>query len=234
MLFIKFFYFIFFSFIKVFSILFNIIIICCFFFGSLGALNQFKIKKFMAYSGITNLGFILLSFFSFTGEGLVTTFIYLIIYLLLTFVIFFSFINFGVSRSNILLSLQNLKFTNYKYLLILNPWILFFLSFNLFGISGIPPLSGFFSKFLVFNVLFETNNFFLLLISLIFSLIIIFYYIRIVKLFLFSTINIMDIRFNYQIKYFSGLIIVCITFLNVFFCLNPLLFFNFMYLEILL
>src|SRR3990167_8743149 len=98
-------------------------------------------------------------------------------------------------------NLQNLTFLNYKSFLFLNPWILFFLSFNLFSMGGIPPLSGFFSKFLLFNVLFDNNNFTLLIIALFFSLLIIFYYIRIIKILIFTKYDFSYINLYYPIKY---------------------------------
>src|SRR3990167_1930663 len=85
--------------------------------------------------------------------------------LLLTFTLLYFFISF-IPYKNVKVSLQNLTFLNYKSFLFLNPWILFFLSFNLFSMGGIPPLSGVFSKFLLFNVLFDNNNFTLLIICL--------------------------------------------------------------------
>jgi len=212
--------------------LFSISIILSFLFGSLGAMNQFKIKKFMAYSAITNSGFILLGFYTFSFEGLVTSFIYLIIYLLLTFTLFYFFISF-IPYKSFKISLQNLTFLNYKSFLFLNPWILFFLSFNLFSMGGIPPLSGFFSKFLLFNVLFDNNNFTLLIFSLLFSLIIIFYYIRIIKILIFTKYDFSYINFYYPIKYINGLILVTFTYINLFFCLNPSIFFDFFYYQIL-
>lgn len=231
-LFIKFFYFLFYSFNSMFILLFASCIILSFFFGSLGAINQFKIKKFMAYSAITNSGFILLGFYTFSFEGLVTSFIYLIIYLILTFTLLYFFISFIPYKST-KISLQNLTFFNYKSFLFLNPWILFFLSFNLFSMGGIPPLSGFFSKFLLFNVLFDNNNFNLLVISLLFSLIIIFYYIRIIKLLIFTKYDFSVITLYYPIKYINGLILVTFTYINIFFCLNPSIFFDFFYYQIL-
>lgn len=231
-LFIKFFYFLFYSFNSFLIFLFGICIILSFLFGSLGAMNQFKIKKFMAYSAITNSGFILLGFYTFTFEGLVTSFIYLIIYLILTFTLLYFFISF-IPYKNSYSSLNNLTFFNYKSFLLLNPWILFFLSFNLFSMGGIPPLSGFFSKFLLFNTLFDTNNFFMLLVSLIFSLIIIFYYIRIIKILIFTKYDFSYINFYVKIKYVNALILISFTYLNLFFCLNPSIFFDFFYYQIL-
>ena len=231
-LFIKFFYFLFYSFNFISISLFGICIILSFFFGALGAMNQFKIKKFMAYSAIANSGFILLGFYTFSFEGLVTSFIYLIIYLLLTFTLFYFFISF-IPYKGFKISLQNLTFLNYKSFLFLNPWILFFLSFNLFSMGGIPPLSGFFSKFLLFNVLFDNNNFTLLIFSLLFSLIIIFYYIRIIKILIFTKYDFSYINFYYPIKYINGLILVTFTYINLFFCLNPSIFFDFFYYQIL-
>jgi NADH:ubiquinone oxidoreductase subunit 2 (subunit N) len=195
-------------------------------------MNQFKIKKFMAYSAITNSGFILLGFYTFSFEGLVTSFIYLIIYLLLTFTLLYFFISF-IPYKNFKVSLQNLTFLNYKSFLFLNPWILFFLSFNLFSMGGIPPLSGFFSKFLLFNVLFDNNNFTLLIIALFFSLLIIFYYIRIIKILIFTKYDFSYINLYYPIKYVNGLILVTFTYINIFFCLNPSIFFDFFYYQIL-
>ena len=186
----------------------------------------------MAYSAITNSGFILLGFYTFSFEGLVTSFIYLIIYLILTFTLLYFFISF-IPYKNSYSSLNNLTFFNYKSFLLLNPWILFFLSFNLFSMGGIPPLSGFFSKFLLFNTLFDTNNFFMLLVSLIFSLIIIFYYIRIIKILIFTKYDFSYINFYVKIKYVNALILISFTYLNLFFCLNPSIFFDFFYYQIL-
>lgn len=231
-LFIKFFYFIFYSFNNIIMLLFGSCIILSFFFGSLGAINQFKIKKFMAYSAITNSGFILLGFYTFSFEGLVNSFIYLIIYLILTFTLLYFFISFSPYR-NANSSLHNLTFFNYKSFLFINPWILFFLTLNLFSMGGIPPLSGFFSKFLLFNTLFDNNHFFLLLISLFFSLIIIFYYIRIIKILIFTKYDFSIINFYNKIKYTNGLIIISFTYLNIFFCLSPSIFFDFFYYQIL-
>ena len=230
-LFIKFYFFIFFPFNTFIKLIFISSIILSFFFGSLGALNQFKIKKFMAYSAITNSGFILLGFYTFNFEGLFTSFFYLILYLVLTFTIYFFFISF-IPYRNSYSFFNNLTFTNYQSFLFLNPWILFILSFNLFSLAGIPPLSGFFSKFLLFNNLFDSNNLFILIVSLIFSIIIALYYIRIIKLLIFKNINLKSIVLYYKLKYLNCIILTLFTYINIFFCLNPAILLDFFYYQI--
>ena len=79
----------------------------------------------------------------------------------------------------------------------------------------------------------DNNNFNLLVISLLFSLIIIFYYIRIIKLLIFTKYDFSVITLYYPIKYINGLILVTFTYINIFFCLNPSIFFDFFYYQIL-
>ena len=73
----------------------------------------------------------------------------------------------------------------------------------------------------------------MLLVSLIFSLIIIFYYIRIIKILIFTKYDFSYINFYVKIKYVNALILISFTYLNLFFCLNPSIFFDFFYYQIL-
>jgi len=72
-----------------------------------------------------------------------------------------------------------LKYSNITFLILLS---LIFLSF-----AGIPPLSGFFSKFLLFEFLMHKKQYFLLIYLIIVSIITAFYYLRVVRVFLFNT-----------------------------------------------
>ncbi len=95
------------------------------------------------------------------------------------------------------------------------------LSINLLSMAGVPPLSGFLSKYLVFLTLIEANYlklvFFLIFISLIAS----YYYIRPVNLLVFTTNT--SPKFLVEITYFSGLIVTLIYLFNSFLILQPYL-----------
>lgn len=102
--------------------------------GALGLTQQYKIKRFLTYSAITNIGYFLLSF-----NNINYLILNLIIYSLTTLNIF-----------AILILLSKYKDINYiiefKGLFKINPYITFALSISLFSLAGIPPLAGFIGK----------------------------------------------------------------------------------------
>jgi NADH-quinone oxidoreductase subunit N len=117
-------------------------------------------------------------------------------------------------------SLLNLK--HFTCLKLINPFLAKILCINLFSLAGIPPLSGFFSKLLILVSLLELNYTKLLLFTLIISVITVFYYIRIIKILLFT--NEKQPKFLTEISYFSGILIVVTFYFNFFFFLQPFLF----------
>ena len=105
--------------------------------GTLGALNQTKLKRLLAYSGISHMGFIILGYNILSNEGFMVSNLYLIIYTLTMISVFILIINSSVDNQYVI-ELSGLKFIN-KILSI--TFVLLILS-----IAGIPPLSGFISK----------------------------------------------------------------------------------------
>jgi len=184
--------------------------------GCFAALFQVKIKRLLAYSGITHVGFLLLGLISCSLEGLYSVFFYLIIYCIMTYSFFL--ILFSVKK---LKSLLRMKFIfDFRGLFLTNPMLANSLSIILFSIAGIPPLAGFFSKMFIFSSLIGSQFFFLCFVAIITSLISCFYYIRIIKLnffdIYFSSLNILKLRKD------SSILLSCTSLFLIFFFLYPL------------
>lgn len=179
--------------------------------GSLGALYQIKIKRFIAYSAISHIGYIGLGISMGSRFGLFAVFFYFMVYFLLNINFFLMYINLR----NLSLGFQFKKINDLKLLAESNPLLAALFSLNLFSIAGVPPLAGFFSKFFILCALIERgfflSSFFLVLISVLSS----FYYIRLIKTFYYSS------TFRYinlsQIPKMDAFLIAFTAFSNLFF-----------------
>ena len=156
------------------------------FIGTIGALNQYKLRRFLAYSSITHMSFLLFSMLSLSLNSLISlSFFYLLNYIIISLIIF-SIINIIFNKEITLI--YNLKFNvlNKNMRLLLIFWI-----FSFFSLGGIPPFSGFFIKYLVLKNLLFNNYYFLSFFILLFSSISIYYYLRfIISSFFLPTINV--------------------------------------------
>lgn len=140
--------------------------------GTLGALNQSKLKRFLAYSGISHMGFIILGYVILSQSNMIIGSLYLIIYILTMLSLLMLIINNNI-KNDYIIELGGLKFTN-KILAI--TLILLILS-----IAGIPPLSGFISKWYLIWIIIENKYNISSVIVILFSAIGLGYYLRIVK-----------------------------------------------------
>jgi NADH-quinone oxidoreductase subunit N len=142
-----------------------------------------KIKRLMAYSGIVNVGYMLIGVASGTIAGIVGLFIYLVVYVIMT-IGFFSFI-LGMQKINpnslnvYLIDLINIGKTNTKIALTI--------SLILFSIIGLPPLGGFFGKMYLFLAAMSSELYAAAILGVLSSVIAAFYYLRIIKLMFFES-----------------------------------------------
>lgn len=152
------------------------------FIGSVGAIGQSNIKRVISYSAISHTGFLIFGLSLGTFESFVGVLFYLFIYFTLTLSMFSSLLGMQqVSTGSIIKLVGNLVFV-YKT----NFWLAISLVFTLFSIAGVPPLSGFFSKFFIFVAGIEANYFIVSTIIILLSVVSSVYYLRLIRATLFA------------------------------------------------
>ena len=149
--------------------------------GSLGAIYQLKIKRMLAYSAITHVGFMLLGFSTLSFNGYLAVLLYLIIYIIINFGIFTVIICLRTWNSNVQLK----SIYDFRSLYYTRPYLALALCLGLFSLAGIPPLAGFFGKYFIFMALIQNEMYFVAILAILFSVVGAFYYLRIVKILFF-------------------------------------------------
>lgn len=148
-------------------------------FGVLGAFSQKKWKRFLAYSSINHIGFILIGFLSGEVFSIFSIFMYLYIYIITMFAIFSLLIDFKICEYPQLIQIRYIKeITNLGKV---NPILGLSLALILFSMAGIPPLSGFFAKVFIILVGIQSGSYSIVIFAILMSSIACFYYIRIIQ-----------------------------------------------------
>lgn len=142
--------------------------------ANLFALRQQNLKRLMAFSSISQAGYIMLGVISGSAQGMTSLVYYVLIYM---------FANLAVFTVITIVALRVGKFTleDYNGLYTTNPKLAFLMTLALFSLAGIPPFAGFFSKFFIFAAAFEGGFHLLVFIALINTIISLYYYLKIVK-----------------------------------------------------
>ena len=142
--------------------------------ANLFALRQQNLKRLMAFSSISQAGYIMLGVISGSAQGMTSLVYYILIYM---------FANLSVFTAITIVALRAHKFTleDYNGLYTTNPKLAFLMTLALFSLAGIPPFAGFFSKFFIFAAAFEGGFHLLVFIALINTIISLYYYLKIVK-----------------------------------------------------
>ena len=145
--------------------------------GNLFAIRQRNLKRFLAFSSISQAGYIMLGVIAVNVMGMSSMIYYVLVY------IFSNLAAFGVIAT---IERQTGKVTmdDYNGLFKTNPWLAFTMMLAMFSLGGIPPFAGFFSKFFIFVGACHQGSvaiYVLVLIALVNTIISLYYYLLVVK-----------------------------------------------------
>lgn len=185
--------------------------------GSFVALKQKKIKRLLAYSSISHVGYMLLAFSANSIEGTQALFFYLIIYMITSLILWSLLLSINTSknmeRSKTLVDLSFLSTTN--PLLALTGLIAFF------SLAGVPPLAGFYAKMSIFLATIGSSLIYASVFAILTSVISSYYYIRIIKNLYFEKRE--NTTFFVPVTRSCSLVMGSSSFLLVYFFINPTL-----------
>lgn len=142
--------------------------------ANLFAIRQNNLKRFMAFSAISQAGYLVLAIMDGTAQGMSALVFYLLVYMVSNLGAFAVMTSIEENSGKMLIS-------DYNGLYRTNPKLAFLMTLCLFSLAGIPPFAGFFSKFFVFMAAFNAGYPLLVFIALVNTVISLYYYLLIVK-----------------------------------------------------
>lgn len=144
--------------------------------GAVGAIGQKNVKRLLAYSSINNVGFMLVGLAAGTQQGVEGVLTYLLVYMLTTLGAFLVVLQLRDDQGNQVESIPALAGLSQR-----RPGLAAAMAVFLFSLAGIPPLFGFWPKYLVFEAAVNANLVPLAVAGIVASVIGAFYYIAIIK-----------------------------------------------------
>jgi len=149
-------------------------------FGAIAAIGQTNLKRLIAYSSISHIGYALAGLTTGSNDGIQSSIIYITIYILM---------NLGFFSCLLMMKRNNEYYEDIDDLSGLSknhPLLSLSLLIILFSLAGIPPLAGFFAKFYIFKSVLEQSMYFLAIVGLLSTVVAAFYYLRIIKIMYFD------------------------------------------------
>lgn len=148
--------------------------------GNIIAIAQTNLKRMLAYSTISHVGFILMGILAGTSDGYADAMFYAITYAIM------SLGGFGVIM---LMAKQGFEADRISDLAGLNqrsPWFAFIMMILMLSMAGVPPTVGFWAKLAVLSAVIDVDLVWMAIIAVFFSIIGIFYYLRVIKVMYFD------------------------------------------------
>jgi len=148
--------------------------------GNITAIAQTNLKRMLAYSTISHMGFLLLGILSGTVNGYSAAMFYVAVYAVM-----------GLGTFGMILALSREGFEadtldDFKGLNRRSPWLAFLMLLLMFSMAGVPPTVGFYAKLSVLEAVVDAGYTWLAIVAVAFSLIGAFYYLRLVRLMYFD------------------------------------------------
>jgi NADH-quinone oxidoreductase subunit N len=148
--------------------------------GNVIAIAQTNIKRMLAYSSISHMGFFLLGILSAGANGYGSALFYVMVYTVMSL---------GTFGMVVLLSRDGFeadRLDDFRGLNRRDPWHAFLMLLLMFSMAGVPPTAGFYAKLAVIQVVVQVNLVWLAAVAVLFSVIGAYYYLRVVKLMYFD------------------------------------------------
>src|SRR6202522_225783 len=148
--------------------------------GNIVAIAQTNLKRMLAYSTISHVGYILLGILSGTAQGYQAAMFYMITYIIVAA---------GAFGMILLLAKQGFeadKITDFKGLVVRSPWFAGLMAILMFSLAGVPPFIGFWAKLGVIQAVLGVGHTWLGVVAVLFSVVSAFFYLRTVKVMYFD------------------------------------------------
>ena len=143
--------------------------------GNLAAIMQSNIKRMLAYSTISHMGFVMLGLLPGTAFGFGASMYYVIVYALMSTAAF-GMIIFLSSNGIEAQRLEDFKGLNQR-----NPFYAAIMAIVMFSMAGVPPMVGFFAKWMVIKAAMDAGLLWLAIVAVVFAVMGAFYYLRVIK-----------------------------------------------------
>tara|TARA_Y100001958_G_C21229601_1_gene555224 strand:+ start:867 stop:2285 length:1419 start_codon:yes stop_codon:yes gene_type:complete len=148
--------------------------------GAIAAIGQKNLKRLIAYSSISHVGYAIAGISTGSNEGIQSSILYISIYAVMNLA-FFSCLLMLRKNEKYYENIEDLSGLSKNH-----PIISLSLLIIMFSLAGIPPMAGFFAKFYIFMSVIEKSMYFLAIIGLLSTVIAAFYYLRIIKIIYFD------------------------------------------------
>lgn len=200
--------------------------------GTVVGISQYRIKRLLAFSTISHVGFLLLALAINTEESIESFVFYILQYSLTNITIFLILLAFGniinISPKKDILFINELK-GQFQ----INPLLSFSFALCLFSIAGIPPLIGFFAKQMVLYSSTHAGYYFISILAILISVISASYYLKIIRVIYFDTTETLSNSIKeftnesiFAITNIHSLLIAIITMVITLFVLQPSILLN--------